>query len=556
LTKISKDGAPLLSVRNLCVSIPALGGSVVNFVDMISFDLTVGSVTAMVGRSGSGKTLTAQAVMGLLHRPGPTVVGGEIIFDGVDLLALTDQQLQSRRGKDLSMIFQDPATHFDPVMSVGRQIAEPLRQHLRLSAREAYLGAEDLLNEVGFANPRQVARAFSHELSGGQQQRAMIAAAIAAKPRLLIADEPTSALDVTIQRQIIDLLENLRHRYNLTILLISHDLTLVGNFASDVIVMRNGSIVEQGNARTILTSPNSDYARSMVDVQRRLAAGKRASARSATPRGVKSSTEFPVLGGKNLKKTYLRRLGWFRKSYFTAVSVPALNVYKGETVGVVGESGAGKSTLAKLLVRLLEPSEGTIQISGRDVSQLTQRQFRPLRPLIQMIFQNPAGALNPDQTVREILMEPMRIHRIGADETERKILVAAMIERVGLSPAVLSRRPEQFSGGERQRIAIARCLTLRPSIIVCDECVSALDIQLQLQILDLLLDLQEESGIGYVFISHDLDAVRYMSDDIIVLKGGKVVEEGRAQAVFRNPRSSYAAELFASQHRRTLTCDR
>jgi peptide/nickel transport system ATP-binding protein len=456
----------------------------------------------------------------------------------------------------MSVVFQEPMSSLNPVFTVGEQIAEVLRIHLKLSAKAALDRTLELMTEVGIPNPKERLKSYPHELSGGQQQRVMIAMAIACEPKLLIADEPTTALDVTVQRQIIELLANLQQRQKMSILFISHDLGLVGEIASQVVVMRAGEVREAGPVRRIFTAPSDPYTRALLACRPRLDSRPHRLAviddivngrPLVTEQRVSAALVEPALiEARGLCKDYPLKTGLFKRSVFCAVKQADFSLHKGRTLGVVGESGSGKTTLGMMLTRLTEATAGSILFEGHDLAQFSAAQMRPYRSRIQIIFQNPYASLNPRFTVGQILMEPMRIHAIGKDETERAQMALALIEKVGMTRESFGKYPHEFSGGQRQRIAIARCLTMKPEIIVCDESVSALDVSVQATVLNLLLDLQEEFGLTYVFISHDLAVVKYMSDEILVMSEGEIVERGNAEEIYARPQHPYTQQLLGA----------
>ncbi|WP_427913168.1 ABC transporter ATP-binding protein [Ramlibacter sp. MMS24-I3-19] len=549
------SSTPLIQVSGLKVGF-RVDGQTHEAVRGVSFDIPTNTTVALVGESGSGKSVSAMSIVRLL--PDNAVIGdsSRILFEGRDLLQAGAEDMRRLRGKDISVVFQEPMSSLNPVMTVGDQIAEAIRMHLPLSARQARERALELLNEVGIPEPRARLDAYPHELSGGQQQRVMIAIAIACEPKLLIADEPTTALDVTVQRQIVDLLARLQDRHHMGMLFISHDLALVGEIAKQVVVMRHGTVREAGEAQRIFTAPQDAYTRALLACRpplttrplrlpviddivhnRPIATQQRV---SSPPVGE------PLVKVEGLRKAYRLKDGLFRHKVIDAVRGADFELHRGRTLGVVGESGSGKTTIGMMLTRLTDASGGRILFEGQDLAALAAGDMRPYRRRIQIIFQNPYASLNPRFTIGQILMEPMRIHGIGANDDERARLALGWLEKVGLPAAAFGKYPHEFSGGQRQRIAIARCLTMRPEIIVCDESVSALDVSVQATVLNLLLDLQQEFGLTYVFISHDLAVVKYMADDILVMNRGEVVERGSAEAIYANPQHPYTRQLLAA----------
>jgi peptide/nickel transport system ATP-binding protein len=530
----------------------------------VSFAVPANTTVALVGESGSGKSVTAMAILNLL--PENAERSGRVTFLGRDLLLATRHELQALRGKDIACVFQDPMTSLNPVFSVGHQICEPLRRHLGLSHRAALARAGELLEEVGMPEPRRRLAAFPHELSGGQQQRVMIAMALACEPRLLIADEPTTALDVTIQRQIMELLAGLKARRRMSMLFISHDLGVVGEIADRVVVLREGTVREQGAVADIFARPQDAYTKALLACRPTLQErGARLNViddflghREGPVRllGMAKDPDAPVvIEASALTKSFWLRKGVFGRSEFKAVGRDGKGVSfrlrKGHTLGVVGESGSGKTTMGLTLLRLHEasggPAGGRVLFDGQDLLKLDKRQWQPMRRRIQIVFQNPYASLNPRFSIGQTLIEPMTIHGIGADEADRIARARAILRRVGLdADAVFAKYPHEFSGGQRQRIAIARCLTLDPEVLVLDEAVSALDVSVQAQVLNLLKDLQDELGLAYIFISHDLAVVRFMADEVLVMKDGDVVEQAGVTDILEHPREDYTKRLLAA----------
>ena len=523
----------------------------------VSFDVPENTTVALVGESGSGKSVTAMSILNLL--PDNAERQGAIHFQGRDMLAATLPELQKLRGKDIACVFQDPMTSLNPVFTVGQQLCEPLMKHLGLSKRQAWERAEALLNEVGMPEPRRRLDAHPHELSGGQQQRVMIAMALACEPKLLIADEPTTALDVTIQRQILELLAGLKEKHRMSMLFISHDLGVVGEIADHVVVMRQGTVREQGPVARIFASPQDAYTQALLACRPTLA--------QRTPRlrviddhiagrvvsdtaGRKDPQAPVVIEAAALTKSFWIRTGVFGRREFKAVKGATFKLKRGHTLGVVGESGSGKTTMGLTLLRLHEPSGGPVggkvMFDGRDLLALSRADLLAMRRRIQVVFQNPYASLNPRFTVGQTLIEPMNIHGIGKDGAEREERARALLAKVGLDDAAMHKYPHEFSGGQRQRVAIARCLTLDPEVLVLDEAVSALDVSVQAQVLNLLKDLQDELGLAYVFISHDLAVVRFMADEVMVMKDGEVVEQAGVEQILDAPREDYTRRLLGA----------
>lgn len=547
---------PLISVQDLRVSFRLGKTEISEAVRGVSFDVPANSTVALVGESGSGKSVSAMSIVRLLPENAIVSPQSKVLYNGRDLLGAPIEDMRRLRGKDISVVFQEPMSSLNPVFTVGEQIAEVLRIHLGLNARQALDRALELMTEVGIPNPRERLKSYPFELSGGQQQRVMIAMAIACEPKLLIADEPTTALDVTVQRQIMDLLAKLQQRQKMSILFISHDLGLVGEISSQVVVMRNGEVREAGDVARIFNAPQDSYTQALLACRPRLDTRPRRlpviddimnhSPIITEQRVCAPISDSPLVEVKGLGKDYALKTGLFTRSVFSAVKQANFSLYKGRTLGVVGESGSGKTTIGMMLTRLTDASAGSIMFEGVDLAQLSAAQMRVYRSRIQIIFQNPYASLNPRFTVGQILIEPMRIHGIGQNDDERARLALALIEKVGLSQDDFGKYPHEFSGGQRQRIAIARCLTMKPEIIVCDESVSALDVSVQATVLNLLLDLQEEFGLTYMFISHDLAVVKYMADEILVMNEGQIVERGSSEEIYARPQHPYTQHLLGA----------
>ncbi len=552
------DG-PLVRVADLRVSFRLDRRNTFEAVKGISFDIPVDSTVALVGESGSGKSVTALAILGLLPPENALVDrASRIEYGGRNLVALGGRALRRLRGADISMIFQEPMTSLNPVFSVGWQLAETLKLHRGLGPKAARRRAIELLDEVGIPEPQRRVDAYPSQMSGGQQQRVMIAMAIACEPRLLIADEPTTALDVTIQKQILELIASLRERHRMSVLFITHDLAVVGEIADRVVVMRNGEIREQGAAREIFESPGDPYTRALLQCRPQL--DRRPvhlpviddylggdGPRRLDERVRDTGADDPViLDVRNLGKSFWTREGLFGQREFKAVADVSFRLRRGKTLGVVGESGSGKTTVGLTLMRLHQATTGEALFDGRDILSMSEREFMPYKRRIQIIFQNPYASLNPRFTVGQILTEPMQIHGIGANAQERTDTVFELLGKVGLPEVSFYKYPHEFSGGQRQRIAIARCLTLKPDILICDESVSALDVSVQAQVLNLLQDLQDEFGLTYIFISHDLAVVKYISNEVMVMNEGRVVEIAAADEIYRHPREAYTQRLLSA----------
>jgi peptide/nickel transport system ATP-binding protein len=523
----------------------------------VSFDIEENTTVALVGESGSGKSVTAMSILNLL--PDNAERSGKILWQGKDLLQTPLEQLQHLRGKEIACVFQDPMQSLNPVFTVGDQLIEPLIKHMKMGARAALARAEQCLVEVGMPEPKRRLNAYPHELSGGQQQRVMIAMALACEPKLLIADEPTTALDVTIQRQILELIARIQEKHRMSVLFISHDLGLVGEIADHVLVMRHGILREQGPVAGIFASPKDAYTQallacrpSLTQNQARLTviddhiAGRKMQ-EHAKPKDPNAPV---VLEVKGLNKSFWIKQGLFGRREFKAVQNVTFQLKKGHTLGVVGESGSGKTTMGLSLLRLHEsntgPMSGEAIFGGKNLLTLSDAERQPMRRRIQVVFQNPYASLNPRFTIGQTLIEPMAIHRIGDSTAAREEKARALLGKVGLDGSATAKYPHEFSGGQRQRIAIARALTLNPEVLVLDEAVSALDVSVQAQVLNLLKDLQDEFGLAYVFISHDLAVVRFISDEVLVMKDGVVVEQASAAQILAAPREVYTQRLLAA----------
>jgi peptide/nickel transport system ATP-binding protein len=551
----------LLQVRDLRVSFRTDKKNTFEAVKGISFDIPRNATVALVGESGSGKSVSSLAVMGLLP-PESTIIDprSSVLFDGREVLALPVAERRKLCGKEIAMIFQEPMSSLNPVFTVGFQVGEVLRRHMGMTARQARARTLELLEEVGIPDPASKIDAYPSQMSGGQQQRVMIAMAIACEPKLLIADEPTTALDVTIQKQIMELIASLQKKHQMSVLFITHDLGLVGEIADRVIVMRHGAVREEGDAAQVFGAPQDAYTRALLHCRPRLDErpvrlpviddylGGSINPGIVLPQRERGTTpqDEHVLEVRNLSKSFWLREGLFGKREFKAVKDVSFNLARGKTLGVVGESGSGKTTVGLTLLRLHRATGGSAIFEGRDLVAMADREYQPYKRRIQIIFQNPYASLNPRFTVGQILLEPMRIHKIGANDAERVEMAYYLLGRVGLPEQAFHRYPHEFSGGQRQRIAIARCLTMKPEILVCDESVSALDVSVQAQVLNLLQDLQDEYKMSYIFISHDLSVVKYISDQVMVMHHGSVVELGDSDELYRNPQQAYTRQLLAA----------
>ena len=559
----------LLEVKNLTVDFISASKAPVRAVEEVSFVIPRERTVALVGESGSGKSVSALAIMGLLPPQNAKVaLHSAIEYDNRSLLNLSRSEWQLIRGSRIAMIFQDPMTSLNPVYTVGFQLAEMLKIHKNIPNKEAAQRACDLLEEVGIPEPRKRVNAYPHELSGGQQQRVMIAMALACEPELLIADEPTTALDVTVQRQILLLLAELRERRRMAMLFITHDLGLVSEVADQAVVMRKGTVREAGPVRTLFTQPQDPYTKALLSCrpsverqgQRLLTIDDWMSANSsddvsasAAPSTVEpiavvkaSESDKPLLEVQGLRKVFKRSGPWFQSDDFVAVENVSFQLKRGQTVGLVGESGSGKTTVGLCLLRLHEATAGKVLYEGKNLLEMSNSEFATYKRRLQIVFQNPYASLNPRFTVGEILSEPMQLHGIGQNSADWEKKSLSLLDKVGMPASALKRYPFEFSGGQRQRIAIARSLSLSPEVVVLDEAVSALDVSVQAQVLNLLKDLQKDLGLSYLFISHDLEVVRYMSDSLLVMNKGQVVEQGDAASIYQHPQHAYTQTLLAA----------
>ncbi|MDG4671779.1 ABC transporter ATP-binding protein [Shinella sp. 838] len=525
---------PLLSVRDLSVAFHQ-GGNTSLAVDRVSFDIRRGEVVALVGESGSGKSVTANSILKLLPYPAASHPSGEIHFNGKNLLKADDAALRAVRGNDITMIFQEPMTSLNPLHSIERQIGEILKLHQEIEGPAARAKTLELLNQVGIREPEKRLAAYPHELSGGQRQRVMIAMALANRPELLIADEPTTALDVTVQAQILELLKSLKVEHGMSMLFITHDLGIVRKFADRVCVMTKGRIVETGPVEEIFSNPQHAYTRHLL---------------AAEPKGEPrpgDDSQPVVIEAEDVKVWFPIKAGFLRRvvDHVKAVDGIDVTLRAGHTLGVVGESGSGKTTLGLALTRLIA-SKGRIAFAGQDIAGHSFSEMRPLRRRMQIVFQDPFGSLSPRMSVADIVAEGLKVHEPSLSEAERDHRVAFALEETGLDPATRWRYPHEFSGGQRQRIAIARAMVLKPEFVMLDEPTSALDMSVQAQVVELLRDLQAKHNLAYLFISHDLKVVRALANDIIVMRGGQVVEKGPAKDIIERPSEAYTRALMAA----------
>ncbi|MEC9283953.1 MAG: ABC transporter ATP-binding protein [Bdellovibrionota bacterium] len=541
---------------------------IVNAVKGISFEIPKGKTIGLVGESGSGKSVTSLSVMRLLPEPPAKIPSGKILFQGENLLEKTEEQMRRIRGNKVSMIFQEPMTSLNPLFTIGDQVAEVLMLHKKMTKQEAIDKTVELFDQVGIPDPKGRVNSYPHELSGGQRQRVMIAMAIACEPELLIADEPTTALDVTIQKQILELLADLQKKYGMSVLFITHDLGVIADIADEVVVMYRGDIVEQGDTETIFKNAQHPYTKGLLACRPSLEKnphrlptvsdfmtpdGKETGFNVDDQKVIKANRpitdENPViLEIKDIKTHFPLEKNFFGsvQSWVKAVDGVDLEVRKGRTLGVVGESGCGKTTLGRSILRLINPTSGQVIYKGEDITAMNSSELRDLRRKMQIIFQDPYASLNPRMTLASAIIEPMQIHNLGGSREERVQRAGDLLEKVGLQRDMLNRYPHEFSGGQRQRICIARALAVEPEFIICDESVSALDVSVQAQVLNLLMDLQEEFDLTYIFISHDLAVVKFIADEIAVMNKGKVVEYNDAVNIYSNPQDAYTKKLLSA----------
>jgi len=572
----------LLEFKNLVTEFKTEGKSV-KAVKGVSFELNKGETIGIVGESGSGKSVTSLSAMRLIPDPPGEITGGEIIFhrnDGleIDLLSISEEEMRAYRGNDIAMIFQEPMTSLNPVFTCGDQVVEAIILHQKVSKKEAKEITIKLLEEVQLPDPERIYSTYPHQISGGQKQRVMIAMAMSCQPSVLIADEPTTALDVTVQKTILQLMQKLQKERDMGIMFITHDLGVIAELADKVVVMYKGDIVEQGNVWDIFTNPKHPYTKGLlacrppldkrytflptvsdfmkvddngniIDNGISVSEFTKDLAIPDSDRKAKQEKLFakePILQVKNLKTHFAIRNGFFGgvTGYVKAVDDVTFDVYPGETLGLVGESGCGKTTTGRTILRLEEPTEGQMIYKGKDIATMNAEELRSFRKEVQIIFQDPYSSLNPRMTIGNAIMEPMQVHDILENDEQRKKRVEELLERVSLNPSHFYRYPHEFSGGQRQRIGIARALAVNPKFIICDESVSALDVSVQAQVLNLLNELKEEFGLTYIFISHDLSVVKYMSDRMVVMQEGKIEEMGEADKIYNKPETRYTQKLI------------
>lgn len=552
---------PLLQIQNLVISF-SRENSWTDVIKGISFELHKNEIIGIVGESGSGKSVSSLAVLGLLPNKISRISNGQILYNGDDLTQKSSKDFRKIRGREISMIFQEPMSSLNPSLKCGYQVEEILFEHTNLSKKEVKVEVLSLFEKVKLPNPEKIYNSYPHQISGGQKQRVMIAMAIACKPKILFADEPTTALDVTVQKEIIKLLKELQQETQMSIVFISHDLALVSEIADRVLVMYKGEIVEQGPTAEIFRNPQQTYTKALIasrpslderlkrlptiaDFLNDTTPTEIITPEERTKRLERLYAQPPILEVKNIEKNYYSKIGILgKKSVFQALQDISFKVYEGETKGLVGESGSGKSTIGNAILQLDKATKGQIFYKGTDITALSEKEFKNFRKEIQIIFQDPYSSLNPKMKVGEAIMEPMQVHNLYKNNKERKHKALEILERVGLSEEHFNRYPHEFSGGQRQRIGIARTIALQPKLIVCDESVSALDISVQAQVLNLLNELKENFGFTYIFISHDLAVVKYMSDKILVLNKGHLEEETEADELYRNPKTEYSRKLI------------
>lgn len=574
---------PLLEIRNLVTEFSS-DGKMLKAVNDVSFTINRGETVGIVGESGSGKSVTSLSVMRLIPNPPGKITGGEIIYHGkngpVDLLKVSDKEMRSLRGNEIAMIFQEPMTSLNPVFTCGNQVMEAIFLHQKVSKAEAKSKTIELFKEVQLPRPESIFDSYPHQLSGGQKQRVMIAMAMSCNPSVLIADEPTTALDVTVQKTILELMLKLQQQHDMSIMFITHDLGVIAELADKVVVMYKGKVVEQGSVKDIFSNPKHPYTKGLLacrpPLDRRLKTLPTVadfmtvaedgtiseitnSIKEVTDAYVVSQEEreashkelyerTPVLEVKNLCTYFPLNKDWLGKpkDYVKAVDDVSFNVFPGETLGLVGESGCGKTTLGRTILRLIEPTSGQAVFQGKDLAALSKNDLREIRKDIQIIFQDPYSSLNPRITVGQAIMEPMQVHGILGSDAERKDRVMELLTRVNMLDSHFYRYPHEFSGGQRQRICIARALALKPKFIICDESVSALDVSIQAQVLNLLNELKRDNQFTYIFISHDLSVVKFMSDRMVVMNKGKIEEMGDADAIYNNPQTEYTKKLIGA----------
>jgi peptide/nickel transport system ATP-binding protein len=532
-------------------------------VNSIDFSLYENEILAIVGESGSGKSVTSKAIMGLLSDKN-THIKGRIEFEQTSLLSISPKEFAGLRGNDIAMIFQEPMSALNPSLTCGFQVAEILLHHNKVTASQVKKEVLQLFEKVKLPRPQDIYTSYPHQISGGQMQRVIIAMAIACKPKILIADEPTTALDVTVQKEILQLLKDLQKQTGMSVLFISHDLALVCELADRVVVMYKGSIIEKGSVKEIFEAPKMPYTKALLasrptlDVRYKILptiasiadnsfTPKSISAQQRAKKHQKIYTKTPLLRVENIAKSYFSKVGFFGQTQeIKAVNGVSFDVFEGETLGLVGESGCGKSTLGKVILQLEKATKGAIFYKGKEITSLKSKDLRSLRKDIQLIFQDPYASLNPRKIIGEAIMEPMEVHDIGGSKKQQKEKAMKLLSRVGLESSYFHRYPHELSGGQRQRVGIARTIAMEPKLVICDESVSALDISVQAQVLNLLNELKEDFGFTYIFISHDLAVVKYMADQLLVMNQGAIEELGDADEIYANPVKKYTKKLIDS----------
>jgi len=558
---------PLIEIKSLCISFGAR-----KTITNLSYSINEGETLGVVGESGSGKSLTSLSIMGLLN-PAAKIDSGEILFhhneQTIDLLKLKDEEMRKFRGNDIAMIFQEPMTSLNPVIKNGEQVAEALRLHKNLSRKKARERTIELFKEVQLPRPESIYDSYPHQISGGQKQRVMIAMAICCEPKLLIADEPTTALDVTVQKTILDLIKSLQRKRNMSVIFITHDLAVVAEVADNVVVMKSGEKVESGTTQQLFENPQHPYTKGLLAcrppmnfrlkklpiVEDFLSLDQpviqfinqlKISKQEQQNKLNSVLAQNKIIEVSNLNTHFPIQKGVFRRTvgYVKAVNEVSFHVHKGETLGLVGESGCGKTTLGRSILRLVEPTSGSIKYNGQELTTLDSSAMRAKREDLQIIFQDPYSSLNPKMKIGKAILEPMKVHKIESNDSVRKEKVIDLMEVVGLDANLFDRYPHEFSGGQRQRVCIARALAMNPKFIICDESVSALDVSVQAQVLNLLNELKAKFSFTYIFISHDLSVVKYMSDRMIVMKEGQIEEMGIAEDIYKNPQTEYTQRLI------------
>ena len=559
-------GEEILRVENLHVEFSS-HSKVRKVVKGVNFSLRKGETLGLVGESGSGKSVSALAIMGLSDKKHAKITSGSIVFNSsVDLLQLEEKEMRKYRGSKIAMIFQEPMTSLNPVKRCGKQVMEMILQHRKCSQAQAQKQTKQSFEEVLLPDVDKAFNSYPHELSGGQKQRVMIAMAVACKPDVLIADEPTTALDVSVQKAVLELIKSIQQKYGMGVLFISHDLGIVHSIADSIAVIYKGEIVEQGDKDRVFNSPVHPYTKGLLACRPPIdcrplrlptvddyLSGKPINTHSQSKQDrellhEKIYSQAPVLQVKDLEVDYVLSRNFFGKStkVFKALNKVSFDLYEGETLGLVGESGSGKTTIGRAIMKLIQTSSGNIIYKGKSISNVSKSQLKELRKQIQIIFQDPYSSLNPKITIGEAIEEPLKVHNIEPDEKKRRQMVIEMMQKVGLEPSFFNRYPHEFSGGQRQRVGIARALILSPKIVICDESVSALDVSIQAQVLNLLSDLKRDMGLTYIFISHDLAVVKYVSDRMMVIRGGKMVAQDEADCLYYNSANEYVKKLMDS----------